>query len=305
MENSFYIVDNHLRIKSDIGAKRTFANPQYKENTIHLIEDFFHFTPKDIHFIQPYHPEIMLAESGNIASETEVDILVDVDDGKQISIEIQLRSHPYFMERILHYEASRYTDNYGDNQHQYKGFAKYYSSLIPVYTLCLVDFIAFQADDSYFHKFELYDRKNDIFYLGEKNEQLLQISILELAKVGKTSDNIVRNWASLFRFNQVDETAPDYLKKIVTETEVLSLKKEEIALISEKERNKLHSQLYLEESYLEGERQGKAEGLEQGVTNVARNLFLQGFDLALVQSVTGLGEILLQKIQESAEKENK
>ncbi|MBS7577849.1 MULTISPECIES: hypothetical protein [unclassified Enterococcus] len=86
MENSFYIIDNHLRIKSDIGAKRTFANPRYKENTVHLIEDFFHFTPKDIYFIQPYHPETMLTDSGNLASETEVDILVDMADDQQIII---------------------------------------------------------------------------------------------------------------------------------------------------------------------------------------------------------------------------
>ncbi|MBS7577850.1 Rpn family recombination-promoting nuclease/putative transposase [Enterococcus sp. MMGLQ5-2] len=218
------------------------------------------------------------------------------------------------MERILHYEASRYADNYGDKKrHAPKGFAKYYSSLIPVYTLCIIDFIAFQKDDSYFHKFELYDRKNDIFYLGEKNEQLLQIAILELAKVGKTSDNVVRNWASLFRFNQVDEAAPDYLKKIVTETEVLSLKKEEIAMISERERNKLHSQLYLEESFLEGERRGKAEGIEQGIEqgrlteriHLARKLFQQGVDLLLVQSVTGLDEVQLQEIQGVSSQDNK
>lgn len=289
MKNSFYIIDNHLRIKSDIGAKRTFANPKYKANTIHLIEDFLGIKPKDIHFIQPYRPETLIKETGSSPSETEVDILVDVDDDKQIIIELQLRNHPYFMERILHYQTSRYADNYGkDSQQEIQGFGKYYKSLIPVYTLCIIDFIAFPADDAYLHKFELYDRENKFYYLGEKHEQLLQISILELAKIGQNTDNIVRNWASLFRNNRVDDSAPDYLKEIIKATEIFSMAEEEVAMISEKERIERHNQMHWEELVLAGERRGLEQGIEQGIIRIARNLLRQEYSLDEVQKITGL-----------------
>ena len=179
-----------------------------------------------------------------------------------------------------------------------------YSSLIPVYSLNILGYNHFQEDKDALRIFELYDPKRNKRF----GKELLKIGFFELKKENIETEN-QRRWRDYFLTGEVDEDAPEYIKKASRTIEYANLGEEERNMASAVEKAEATYQAVLYGSYLEGKDEGKAEGMAvgmaagmatgrtEGLYEVARKLLRRNRPIAEIMEDTGLTLEEIEKLK--------
>ena len=165
-----------------------------------------------------------------------------------------------------------------------------YSSLRPVYSLNILDYIHFTQDDGALRIFELYDPiRNKKF-----GKELLKIGYFELKKAGIETEN-QKHWQDFFT-GEVKPDAPDYIKKANSVIDYVNLGEEERTVAEAFEKAEATIQDELAYSFFEGKTEGKAEGKVEGILEVAKSLLQDGDNPEKVARCTGLPLERVQKL---------
>lgn len=120
-----------------------------------------------------------------------LDVKLRLKSGKIIDIEIQVKRLPHLRERGIYYTSKMITEQIkrGNEYHTIK----------PVVTILVCDFPFFLGDEKYHHKFELYDRENEVLF-----SDVVALHTLELPKLPEFDDHTeIWSWAKFIK--TVDE----------------------------------------------------------------------------------------------------
>jgi predicted transposase/invertase (TIGR01784 family) len=213
-----------------------------------------------------------------------LDVKLRLKSGKIIDIEIQVKLLPHLRERIMFYTSKMITE-------QIRSGNKYHV-IKPVVTILIMDSAMYQDDETYHHKFELYDREHGVLF-----SELMGIHVLELPKLPETDDKTgLWEWLKFIKTNNEEElnmlaSRSPALSKAVGIRMELS-RDERLHLIAEA-REKARRD---EEDLLWGARQ---EGLQEGILTVGRQMLKSGMPIREIAEITGIAEEEVSRLQEA------
>jgi len=277
---------------NDLKFKKILASPENKDILIGFINDFYDLKIVDVYIENPYAVEEFSAQSkGYFITEINA-VCTDSNDLKYI-VEIQLQKTEYHDERSLLYIFDKYTSCYG-NEELMKEPASKYSSLCPLYSIKVLDFIKFD-DRAAVHKFSFYDAENETKLLPTDN---VTVGYFEVVKNPLGLSENLKYWKEFFTKGYVPIGSPEYIKKAGTIIKK-NFSAEEYSMIDRIER--LREDIIARELYVENEgfKRGQARGKEDGKAEVAANLLRLKQTSEFISQVTGmsLDEILDLRIK--------
>ena len=243
----------------DLAFKKCLASEENKDILGGLINDFFGVVAEDITIINPYSIDICkkFTEGGKDINElrhTLRDVTASFRTADFIT-ELQIRKTLHFDERSLYYTFKRFCENYGVAERMTKGSdgkPNLYSSLRPVYTLNILDYIHYDDEDS-LRIFEFCDPvRNKRF-----GKDLVKMGCFELQKTKIETVN-QQHWQDFFAGN-VKPEAPDYIKKANDVIDFMNLGEEERKVAEALEKARATIQDELAYSFYEGKTEGKIE----------------------------------------------
>ena len=163
-----------------------------------------------------------------------------------------------------------------------------YSSLRPIYGIYIVVANEFEDEDA-IHKFGIYDQKHDLWYKNYKGEEMMTLMFLELGKTLSEEDKRLQEWFAYFRTGKVSEDAPDYVKQACEVADYQGLEKEEVDMVSARERaeqDALAREHYVwTEGIQQGVQQGIQQGVQQGIQQGVQQGVEQGKEIGKVQGI--------------------
>jgi len=261
-----------IKATNDLMFKKLLASEENKDILQGFIKDFCGLdVPCDeIHIETPYSVEFYkkaLGENKKRLYRIESDIAVELRS-LNIIVELQMYRDDYFFARALYYTFERFIKNYGTPGKMVgtrAGKPDKYSSLKPVYAVNIVDGKLFQKDNDAIRTFTLYDTEH---YSG-LDKDWIRLSFLELDKAYIENTN-QKYWHDFFSRGIVPSTAPAYIKRAQSVTDIINMDEEERSMLSTYEKNKAkhYSQ------YNTARREGKKEGID-----ALAKLIMQGVPL--------------------------
>lgn len=298
---------------NDLVFRKIFASPQNSHILIGFINDILGLDVTEVTIENTYNIKTFYNEKKEGDTRyTQVDVLARLRDGSLVTIEMQVLNQSWLRERILFYTAETYTSNYAKkaqenidkmmNKNEWK-----YSSLRPVYSICIMVANEF-ADEEPIHKFNLYDREHNLSYKNRKGEELMTMVFLELGKSSSKIDKNIGEWFAYFRTGKVSEDAPNYMKQACEIASYQSLEKEEMAMISARERaeqDALAREHYvwteaMEKGMQQGIEKGIEKGIEQGVAKgikaVIQKMLESGKSVQEIAEFTGMSKQEIEKV---------
>lgn len=281
---------------NDLIFKRCIGNANYPEITLGFINDILGINAREVVVENPYDIKVFQQEneSGKI-SQTEVDVRVRMSDNSQAIAEIQVAKQHYFKERVLYYAASRYIGDYErKDMSRTSGFESKYSSLYPLYSINVLDYIQFPFDKDALRSYSLYDKKHrkcfDGFGTVSNEFGLLSLTFLELTKrINKDDHPNIKHWIDFFKGRDIDASAPQYIKQALDLSSEQNLSAKEVEMfnwIDMKEQDRIDQLAYAHD-----------EGVEQGLHKAASQAFAEGASFDFVQKITDLDSDILKEIQ--------
>jgi predicted transposase/invertase (TIGR01784 family) len=282
---------------NDLLFKRVLANAEHPSVTLGFINDMLGLNACSVHIENPYDINTFKdnLKQGKLY-KTEVDVLVRLSDNRLVSVEMQAQTETYLLERVLYYAASRYTANYGNDEHPDLGKAIpgiKYSSLYPVYGISVLDFTLFKNDADALRSYLLYDILHQQSYCDALGLEMLKLTFLELTKRPVTQR--IADWANFFKGKKPRRDIPGYIKEAYELSNFQNLSREERDMISAEERAEQRQKSH--DHYVMTE--GTKQGLEQGRQEIAKNALREGLPLETVQKITGLDIQTLKALEEN------
>ena len=206
-----------------------------------------------------------------------MDVSIRLKNGKRIDVEVQLMPMKEFINRMIYYPSKLIIGQVS------KG--KSYLEIKRVISIIICDFVLVSGSDSYHNRFTLYDPVH-----GVEFSDLLEINTLELPKLPRDSDDTeLWNWMQFINTQNVEE-----LEFLVERSPQM---KEAVTRLIEftDEEQDWWDEYYREMSVLDAESRerhihdaARAEGIEQGIASVARNLLDMQMPIEEIAAVTNL-----------------
>ena len=278
----------------NIMFSKVFASKGNEDILKGLLKDTLGLEIESLEIESPYNIEDFLRKSTNVLLYTEVDVAARLEDGRAVSVEIQLQPHAFFFERALYYLCSRFIQGYAKEdtfeQSVIERRSKY-SSLKETHELCILGFTYFADDDDVIHRFGMYDKEHESEASKGSEVSLLNLAFLELTKKRKDVNN-VKHWLDYFSNGKVSDDAPSYILKAQGIADKSSLTPKEAEVLTREERSQATADAILDARWL--------GGLEQGSNNkaveVAKAALAKGIDLETIQEITGLDEKTIRQL---------
>ncbi|MDR2044338.1 MAG: Rpn family recombination-promoting nuclease/putative transposase [Clostridium sp.] len=218
-----------------------------------------------------------------------LDVKLKLRNGKVIDIEIQVKPLPSLEGRVVFYIGRMVTEQIASGDG--------YEVIKPVVTILIADFIHYQDDAAYHHKFELYDCGNDVLF-----SDLIGVHVLELPKLPDADDDTdLWEWLRFLKSDDEEELHMLAQRNPALERAVgirLELSQDEkvrmIAEAREKARRDEADRIAgarnegIRLGRDEGIRLGRDEGSLAGRLEIARRMASRGRPLAEIMEDTGL-----------------
>jgi hypothetical protein len=243
----------------DLLARKIFSSNGNKDVIQAILHDFFEVDVKvsDISFANPYSIDSYLellknGEIDQVYRQTITDVMVNIQIA-DFQLEIQVEKTADFMERSEYYLCTGFTGNF--NKLQEVPNKSKFATLTPIYSLNVLAKNHIENDDFAFHCFEQFDRVHQILFPGN----YLVSGYFELNKP-IIEKEILRHWQTFFRTGEVEEGAPDYIKKAGDLVKYENLSKDEQKVLDALEK---YEAIY-ETVLIQKERDGMAKGLAEG-----------------------------------------
>ena len=226
----------------DLIFRKVFASPQNSHILIGFINDILDLDAKEVTVKDTYNIQSFYDVNQDVKmGYTQVDILAQLQDGSLVTIEMQVYKQLLFRERALFYAAETYVSNY--NKHELEAIDKVYtkgelkySSLRPIYSICIMVENEFMDDENPIHTFHLYDTEHNLPYRNIHNQDLVTMVFLELKKSSDAMKQNIKDWFLYFKTGEVTEEAPDYVKEACHVASYHNLRREEKAMIDAREK---------------------------------------------------------------------
>ena len=288
--------------QSNIMFSKVFASKGNEDILKGLLKDTLGLEIESLEIESPYNIEDFLRKSTNVLLYTEVDVAARLEDGRAVSVEIQLQPHAFFFERALYYLCSRFIQGYAKEdifeQSAIERRSKY-SSLKETHELCILGFTYFADDDDVIHRFGMYDKEHESEASKGSEVSLLNLAFLELTKKRKDVTN-VKHWLDYFSNGKVSDDAPSYILKAQGIADKSSITQKEAEVLTREEYAQATNDAILYTKWHEGQIAGMEQGLEQGSNNkaveVAKAALAKGIDLETIQDITGLDEETIRQL---------
>jgi len=147
------------------------------------------------------------------SKQTEFDISIEISGNVNCDIEIQLRNHEAFKDRLVFYGATLLTQNLKGKQS--------YETIKRVIVICLADFEMFEELESYQSNFVMKDRERN-HYLSD----VIEVITLEMPKVDSkkpvTEMTEMEKWLTYIRYSGNDRYE-EKIAEIVKESEAIEM----------------------------------------------------------------------------------
>jgi len=281
---------------NDIVFKKVFASPQNSHILTGFINDILELGATDVSVENTYAIDDFREE--NEAPEiryTQVDVLARLEDGSQVTIEMQVFPQRLFRERAFYYAANIYRLNYGkhillDRQGGYSKGESKYSALRPVYSICIMAENEFLEDKIPIHEFHMYDVKNKIFYRRDEKQDVVTMIFLEIKKTSEEMKRNIKTWFDYFNKGNVAKDAPKYIQEACTIANYKNLSREEAYLISQRQKSMDLTQAREDYVWYEGKAEGKTEGKAEGKTEIIKILYANGMSIEEIATKTNISE---------------
>lgn len=185
-----------------------------------LDKNFKSLKPRETYHIDNYKktfsedPELL---------RTEVDILAETEDGCHVTIEMQVQSHDFFVERALFYLGEAYRSSLGNQEVEDFIKSNNFSALRPTYGINIVDFHLFEREDPAIRKFALLDLDSHKLLQAHQGDELIILCFFSLKNKIIDQNSPAFLWQQFFRTGEVPDNAPDYLKEAQKKTNYYSL----------------------------------------------------------------------------------
>lgn len=217
--------------KIDFAFKQVFGqdNPECKRILLHLLNAAFKRKNsvgiKSIEYLNPYMDKEYKEDKQSI-----LDIKVKTEKGELIDVEIQIGSHPYFIERCLWYWSSLYERQLAENDD--------YSSLKRCIVISIVDFKLNALKDlkDYHGVFELVERTQHIKLTEYCELHLVQLPEVHVEGDIKDADNLTK-W-SIFLKDVNDVSKKDIIKELREEVPEIDMATKILEKVSQDEKKR-------------------------------------------------------------------
>ena len=271
-------------LTNDAMMKLYFTREENMEQLKQFIKATTHLTNEDLFKVEIKNP--YLSKQQVLEKDFIVDIRVTSTTGHQINIEVQVKKHADFIERMVSYNARQYSTQLhrGDE----------YSELKEAISIIVVDFSLFDDTNEFFEHI-LFRRKN-----GKVFTNAQQFYIIDLTKMPFELTGPKHQWGALFKAKSKEE-----LEMLIQESDEMKVAAEklmklnedkiarEIAIAREEsqwaweftknaERRQAHAQ-----GRKEAEAQALAEKLEEKL-EIARKLLSLNLPIEQVVTATNL-----------------
>ena len=279
----------------DVIFKKVFASPQNNHILIGFINDILELGVTSVTVENTYNIKAFYDVSKEPEMRyTEVDVLAIIADGSQVTIEMQVCNQAWFKERALYYVTAIYGSNYGkyeleDSSKTYMAAGRKYSALRPTYGIFIMVDSLFNEDSEPVHRFGLYDIANNLLYQNSQGQELISMAFLELKKSSSMTKKKIKRWFDYFNNGKVEADAPNYLKEACKVASFHNLSKEEIRMISARE--KAQQDAGAREAYVwyRGVAEGEAKG-EAKVKAIIQAMIARGSTVEEIAALTGIAE---------------
>lgn len=281
--------------KNDLLFKKVFADQRYAHILIGFIQDIFEIEVESVQIETPYRIDTFYElQKEKKLTFTAVDVVARLTDKSLVTIEMQVNPQKFYAERSVYYVSEKYVSNYGQPKY-YRGsegqHSEKYSSLYPVFGLNILDFVLFKdsKSESPLRHFDVYDVANKEHF---PTKNILKFSFLELPRTPKKNQKHLAYWMDYFTKGHVPETAPDYIQEACDVIAYQNLEEGERKMVNAIEKAREDQKATI--LYYKDE--GRAEGLEQGKEEIAKNMLKKGLDHQLIIEITGLDQTILHKL---------
>ncbi|MGQ7658158.1 Rpn family recombination-promoting nuclease/putative transposase [Streptococcus suis] len=295
----------HSRLKptQDTVAKKIFQN---KEVTKAFVSDILNLTVTDVELLDGHQislPNDHLPQG----FYTVTDILVKLDDGTQVIIEIQIVKQKFFINRLWTYICSQVHDNFEHARQKHGDTHTTHEWLYPVYGIALVEKNYFD-DDNPFHIFSLREEStNQELFIQPKNSDkqhsLVKLAFLELGKYQPEtiSEYDLKKWFEFFG-NRDFTIQPD---KIISQAEhaldyTTWTKEEQDMWDKEFDREELYYSSLREareEAWEEAWEEAREETEQKERLEFAQRLLAEGLDNDIIARCTTLPLSLVEQLR--------
>jgi predicted transposase/invertase (TIGR01784 family) len=269
---------------SDLAFKKVLASEDTKDVLAGFISDILLFTPADITLKNPYsidiYSELLKGNDINKLRQTIKDVAASLKTLDFIS-EMHVRRIHFFDERVLYYPFDAFCKNYNQAIIPNSAGVIRYSSLKPVYSINILDFIHFKDDSDALRVLELYDPKRR----KALEKKYLQIAFFELGKQNFETEN-QRHWRDYFKTGEVKDTAPAYIKKASEIIKFVNMREEERNMVLAYEKAQALYEAEIDYARWEGREEGWGDGVDK--TEMAFDMLRQNKDIAEIQNMTKL-----------------
>jgi predicted transposase/invertase (TIGR01784 family) len=288
-------MQNYLDPRNDIVFKIYFTTPDNQFLLISFLEAVIRPTIpiSKVKIMNPDLPKDILDEKGSV-----LDILVTLEDGTQIDVEMQMASSIFFKKRVLFYWAKLYSK-------QLKRGHKY-QKLAPTISIAILAENEFKDHPYEAHSiFELRERKRNELYLPDA-----QLHFLELPKLKAWTENKnfhynrengekLANWMHFFDIQNDTEgwsikmENDPIMSKALKALKIISENQETRELAEMRERARLNYSSSVAGAYSQGKVEGKAEGEIETITRNIKQMTKKGLS---PEKISDLLEIDLSEV---------
>ncbi|HFU4463817.1 TPA: Rpn family recombination-promoting nuclease/putative transposase [Streptococcus suis] len=286
----------HSRLKptQDTVAKKIFQN---KEVTKAFVSDILNLAVTEVELLDGHQISLPNDHSPR-GFYTVTDILVKLDDGTQVIIEIQIVKQKFFINRLWTYICTQVHDNFEHARQEHGDTHTTHEWLYPVYGIALVEKNYFD-DDKPFHIFSLREEcTNQELFIQPKNSykehSLVKLAFLELGKYQPEtiSEYDLKKWFEFFG-NRDFTIQPD---KIISQAEHAL----DYTTWTKEEQDMWDKEFDREELYYSSLREAREETKQKERIQIAQRLLLKNMsdnDIAELTTLpVSLGEQLRRQL---------
>ena len=249
-----------------------------------LGKEFKRLTPRETYHIDSYKQTF---EEQTQLMYTEVDVLAEDEEGRHVTIEMQIQPHDFFLERSLFYLTEAYRSPLGNQEVKDFVSDNNFSALRPAYGINILSFHLFDRHETALRRFSLMDLVTHDTLRTKHDEELVLLCFFSLKNQNIPVDSATYHWQQFFNTGEVADNAPDYLKEAKRKTDYYSLDEEEQIMITKMDKAKMINDAVMSTAL----REAREEGLEA----VAMNMLKENEPLEKIAKYTNL---TLEQIKE-------
>jgi predicted transposase/invertase (TIGR01784 family) len=283
------LTERYINPFTDFGFKKLFGSEPNKSLLISFLNQLLpaHHQIKKLSYLKTEH-----LGSDELDRKAVFDLYCISQTGERFIVEMQKAKQKYFKDRGIYYTTFPIQEQSQKGDWDFK--------LNPVYMVAILDFnFDEERKEKFFHKVELKDDENKIFY------DKLCFIFLEMPKFRKSEEELETTfdkWLYVLKHLSELHKRPSRLKEKIFEklfcaAEIAKYSKEEAMQYEESLKQYRDYNNTVATSFEEGKIEGEREGKIKGKIEVARNALHKGLSIKTIAELTGLSEKEIEKLK--------